>query len=127
MVFSGGRRIKSNVRSRSYSLQYSAEDVSIRICRHSKREKCDKSISEETVLKREAIMGNHFWSRGYFVSTVGIDEEKIKRYVKYRKNKKDRTKKKKTITISFRDKRKPPPLAVVVYFDQFIKRRSLIY
>ncbi|WP_430304185.1 transposase [Splendidivirga corallicola] len=27
--------------------------------------------------------GNHFWSRGYIVSTIGIDEDKIKRYVKY--------------------------------------------
>jgi putative transposase len=34
-------------------------------------------------LKKKPYWGNHFWSRGYFVSTVGIDEEKIKRYVKY--------------------------------------------
>ncbi len=34
-------------------------------------------------LKKKPYWGNHFWARGYFVSTVGIDEEKIKRYVKY--------------------------------------------
>ncbi|MFA0964294.1 IS200/IS605 family transposase [Roseivirga sp. BDSF3-8] len=34
-------------------------------------------------LRRKPYWGNPFWSRGYFVSTVGIDEEKIKRYVKY--------------------------------------------
>jgi putative transposase len=34
-------------------------------------------------LKKKPYWGNHFWSRGYFVSTVGLDEEKIKRYVKY--------------------------------------------
>lgn len=34
-------------------------------------------------LKQKPYWGNHFWSRGYFVSTVGIDEELIKRYVKY--------------------------------------------
>ena len=34
-------------------------------------------------LKKKPYWGSHFWSRGYFVSTVGIDEEKIKRYVKY--------------------------------------------
>jgi putative transposase len=34
-------------------------------------------------LRKKPYWGNHFWSRGYFVSTVGIDEEKIKRYVKY--------------------------------------------
>jgi len=34
-------------------------------------------------LKKKPYWGNHFWSRGYFVNTVGIDEEMIKRYVKY--------------------------------------------
>ena len=34
-------------------------------------------------LKEKPYWGNHFWSRGYFVSTVGIDEEMIRRYVKY--------------------------------------------
>jgi len=28
-------------------------------------------------------LGNHFWARGYFVSTVGVDEEIIKRYIQY--------------------------------------------
>ncbi|NIT60133.1 MAG: hypothetical protein GWN00_29140 [Aliifodinibius sp.] len=27
--------------------------------------------------------GRHLWSRGYCVSTVGLDEEKIRKYVKY--------------------------------------------
>jgi len=34
-------------------------------------------------LKQKPYWGNHFSSRGYFVSTVGLDEEMIKRYVKY--------------------------------------------
>ena len=34
-------------------------------------------------LRKKPYWGNHFWSRGYFVSTVGLDEEKINRYVKY--------------------------------------------
>ena len=34
-------------------------------------------------LKQKPYWGNHFWARGYFVSTVGIDEETIRRYVKY--------------------------------------------
>ena len=33
--------------------------------------------------KKKPYWGNHFWSRGYCVSTVGIDEEKIRRYVKF--------------------------------------------
>ncbi len=35
------------------------------------------------VLKKKPYWSNHFWSRGYCVSTVGLDEEKIRRYVKY--------------------------------------------
>ena len=34
-------------------------------------------------LKKKPYWGNHFWARGYFVNTVGLDEEMIKRYVKY--------------------------------------------
>ena len=34
-------------------------------------------------LKKKVYWGNHFWSRGYCSSTVGLDEEKIKKYVKY--------------------------------------------
>jgi len=34
-------------------------------------------------LKRKPYWGNHFWSRGYFVTTVGVDEDIIRRYVKY--------------------------------------------
>ena len=34
-------------------------------------------------LKQKPYWGNHFWSRGYFVNTIGLDEELIKRYVRY--------------------------------------------
>ena len=34
-------------------------------------------------LKKKPYWGNHFWSRGYFVSTVGLDSDMIKRYVKH--------------------------------------------
>ena len=34
-------------------------------------------------LKEKPYWGNHFWSRGYFVMTIGIDEDIIMRYVKY--------------------------------------------
>jgi putative transposase len=34
-------------------------------------------------LKRKPYWGNHFWSQGYFVSTIGLDADMIKRYVKY--------------------------------------------
>ena len=34
-------------------------------------------------LKKRPYWGNHFWSRGYCSSTVGLDEEKIRKYVQY--------------------------------------------
>ena len=34
-------------------------------------------------LKKKPYWGNHFWSRGYCVTTIGMDEEKIRKYVKY--------------------------------------------
>jgi len=34
-------------------------------------------------LKEKPYWRNRFWSRGYFVTTVGVDEEMIRRYVKY--------------------------------------------
>jgi len=37
-------------------------------------------------LKKKPYWGNHFWSRGYFVNTVGIDEDLIRRYVKYQED-----------------------------------------
>ena len=34
-------------------------------------------------LKKKPYWGNHIWARGYCSSTVGLDEEKIRNYVKY--------------------------------------------
>ena len=31
---------------------------------------------------RKNFTGQHFWARGYFVSTVGTDEETIREYIK---------------------------------------------
>ncbi len=41
-------------------------------------------------LKKKPYWGNHFWARGYFVSTVGLDEEMIKKYVKYQEKEEKR-------------------------------------
>ena len=37
-------------------------------------------------LRRKPYWGNHFWSRGYCVTTIGLDEEKIRRYVRYQED-----------------------------------------
>jgi len=34
-------------------------------------------------LRKKPYWGNHFWARGYFVSTVGLNEDLIRRYVRY--------------------------------------------
>ena len=36
---------------------------------------------------RKKYWGQHVWSRGYCVSTVGLDEERIKKYVKWQRSK----------------------------------------
>jgi len=38
-------------------------------------------------LKQRPYWGNHFWARGYCVDTIGLDEEKIRKYVKYQERK----------------------------------------
>ncbi len=38
-------------------------------------------------LKKKPYWGNHFLARGYCVDTVGLDAEKIRRYVKYQEEK----------------------------------------
>ena len=38
-------------------------------------------------LKKKPYWGNHFWSRGYCVSSIDLDETKIRKYVKYQEEK----------------------------------------
>ena len=41
-------------------------------------------------LKKKPYWGNHFWARGYFVNTVGLDADMIRRYVKYQEEEEKR-------------------------------------
>jgi len=41
-------------------------------------------------LKNKPYWGNHFWSPGYCVDTIGLDAEMIRKYVKYQENKERR-------------------------------------
>jgi putative transposase len=40
-------------------------------------------------LKNKPDWGNHFWSRGYCVDTVGLDIEMIRKYVRHQDKKED--------------------------------------
>lgn len=42
-----------------------------------------KLFKSYPALKKKPYWGNHFWSRGYCVSSIGLDENKIRKYVKY--------------------------------------------
>lgn len=41
-------------------------------------------------LKKNPYWGNHFWAKGYFVNTVGLDEEMIRKYVIHQEKKERR-------------------------------------
>lgn len=56
-------------------------------------------------LKQKPYWGNHFWSRGYFVTTVGVDEEMIRHYVKFQEGEEKREE---SLTMNF-DLFSPPP------------------
>ena len=34
------------------------------------------------ILKVKRVTGLHIWSRGYYVSTIGLDEEVIRKYIR---------------------------------------------
>lgn len=40
-------------------------------------------LNKHRGLKKKPYWGNHFWAKGYCVDTVGLDADKIRKYVKY--------------------------------------------
>lgn len=42
-----------------------------------------KIFSKFPYLRKNKLWGNHFWQRGYFVDSIGINEEIIRRYVRH--------------------------------------------
>ena len=40
-------------------------------------------IARNYLGRRRNFVGQHFWARGYFVSTVGRDEESIREYIRH--------------------------------------------
>ena len=38
-------------------------------------------------LRKQKYWGNHFWSKGYCVNTVGLDADAIRKYVRYQEKK----------------------------------------
>lgn len=42
-----------------------------------------QAVREVSLYQEAQTLGNHFWQRGYFVDSVGANEEIIQRYVRY--------------------------------------------
>lgn len=43
-------------------------------------------IARTYVGRKRNYVGQHFWARGYFVSTVGRDEEVIRNYIRHQED-----------------------------------------
>lgn len=56
--------------------RYSPSEVMKRI-----KGKTSETLFREFPEIKKRYWGQHFWARGYFVSSVGIDEETIKKYI----------------------------------------------
>jgi putative transposase len=52
--------------------------------------KCAIKIFGKHLELKKQYWGRHFWAKGYCVSTVGLDEEKIRKYVKWQLEKDSR-------------------------------------
>lgn len=48
------------------------------------------SIARHFMGRARNFAGEHFWARGYFVSTVGLDEEVVKKYIRDQEKEDDR-------------------------------------
>jgi putative transposase len=60
-------------------------------------------------LRQKPYWGNHFWARGYFVSTVGVDEEMIRRYVRYQEDREREEEHQRKNYDMFQDRSSPEP------------------
>ncbi len=50
-----------------------------------------RRLQDEFPKLKKRYWGRHFWAKGYCVSTVGLDEDKVRRYVKWQQEKERRT------------------------------------
>jgi putative transposase len=53
----------------------------------SKGQTAIKAFKQFPSLRQKPYWGNEFWSKGYCVDTIGLDEEMIRKYVKYQEQK----------------------------------------
>ena len=58
---------------------------------------------------RKLYWGNRFWARGYFVTTVGVDEELVRRYVRFQEEKEKQEERQRKNFDLFPDRDQPEP------------------
>jgi len=46
-----------------------------------------KIFNQHRELRKKPYWGNHFWSKGYCVDTIGLDADMIRKYVRYHEEK----------------------------------------
>jgi putative transposase len=46
-----------------------------------------KLLHQFRQMREKPYWGNHFWSKGYCVDTVGLDADMIRKYVRYQEEK----------------------------------------
>jgi putative transposase len=53
--------------------------------------KCAIKVFDRHLELKKRYWGRHFWAKGYCVSTIGLDEEKIRKYLKWQREKDKRS------------------------------------
>ena len=83
----GNYRRAFNARPRTFVAEHTAQDERVKLHGIFKRQKCTYDIRQtrkSEIHRRRAVhkFGNrHFWAEGYYVSTVGMNEATIKKYI----------------------------------------------
>ena len=52
--------------------------------------KCAIKVFDKRLELKKRYWSRHYWAKGYCVSTVGLDEEKVRQYVKWQQKKDER-------------------------------------
>ena len=68
--------------SRPHVRENSPEVCCIQCDRIPQGKKCAISIARNFTSRKRNFTGERFWARGYYVSTVGLDEESVKKYIR---------------------------------------------
>jgi putative transposase len=70
-----------NEGSRPYVFEHTSKVSSFKCSRLPERKKCNINSSNFKG-KQKNFAGEAFWAKGYFVSTVGLDEEMVSEYIR---------------------------------------------